>query len=354
MNLQPKVTNYTNEVVFLARGHAEFGKTVTIKGDYIPKNSAGKKIVPAGMRLGMDSAGYGRPATRMAFAYTDFDCSNANSDFRLTANQPYTPGNSITCVLVDPSAASSPLAVSVSGSAITVSLATNSSSTIVSTANEVIAAINADPDANDLVTASLASGSTGAGVVEAKTVQTLAGGTDGFASKTIDCTNANSDFKVTANVAGEAGNDLQIKLTVSGNSTALSVSYDDGLIDVAVATNSGGTATSTAAQVIAAINADYEASALVTAALVTGSTGAGVVEAKPAANLTYGGSGVAAIGLVPHELDVTESDATCAPVIGGIIKESALPITIATAGDHPWTAAQRTELKDAGRFVFEA
>ncbi|WFE28121.1 M14 family metallopeptidase [Solwaraspora sp. WMMD791] len=72
-------------------------------------------------------------------------------------------GNDLTVELVDPGTADSALAVTVSGSAIRVSLATDGTGAIVSTAAQVAAAINAA--AGDLVTAYTYRGSVGDGVV---------------------------------------------------------------------------------------------------------------------------------------------------------------------------------------------
>lgn len=74
-------------------------------------------------------------------------------------------GNDLTIELVDPAAADSPLSVSVVGTAITVSLATDAGGVVVSTAAEVVAAINASPDASALVFANTYRGNDGDGVV---------------------------------------------------------------------------------------------------------------------------------------------------------------------------------------------
>lgn len=73
---------------------------------------------------------------------------------------------------------STPLTVSVTGSAVTVNVATNGSSAATSTASQVLAAVNASAPAAALMTASLADGNDGTGVVTAMTAQTLAGGAD--------------------------------------------------------------------------------------------------------------------------------------------------------------------------------
>jgi phage tail sheath protein FI len=94
----------------------------------------------------------------------------------VTANK---AANAITVQLKDPKANSQTLSVSVSGTAITVNLATNSSGVITSTATQVIAAITASSPASLLVTAANYSTSTGAGEVLATVkAKTLSGGKD--------------------------------------------------------------------------------------------------------------------------------------------------------------------------------
>lgn len=82
-------------------------------------------------------------------------------------------GNQVTTQHVDPGVPSSPLGVSVSGNAITVSLATNASGAVTSTGAQVVAAINASPAASALVTVNTYRGNAGAGVVAAGARVTL-------------------------------------------------------------------------------------------------------------------------------------------------------------------------------------
>ena len=76
-----------------------------------------------------------------------------SSSLHLQSSVAGTGGNLIQVALVDPAAPSSPLSVSVLGSAITVNLETDVGSTIISTAGDVAAAINADVLAQVLVDA---------------------------------------------------------------------------------------------------------------------------------------------------------------------------------------------------------
>lgn len=104
-------------------------------------------------------------------AAVTIDMTNANADLTYTAVATGPSGNLISVTHVDPSAASQALAVTVDGDIITVSLATNSGSSITSTAAQVAAAVNA---ATDLVTCT-AEG-TGAGIVNAEAQTYLTGG----------------------------------------------------------------------------------------------------------------------------------------------------------------------------------
>ncbi|HWT40062.1 MAG TPA: hypothetical protein VN081_02220 [Dongiaceae bacterium] len=94
-------------------------------------------------------------------------------------------GNGVTVAYVN-NGASKPLLVTVSGLAITVQLATNSSSVITSTGSQVMAAINSTDAVKPLITASLAAGNTGAGLVTVMTAKSLTGGADGTNHITTD------------------------------------------------------------------------------------------------------------------------------------------------------------------------
>jgi hypothetical protein len=75
-------------------------------------------------------------------------------------------GNDITAEFVNPDAPDSPLSVGVIGNDILVSLATNSTGALSSTAAQVVAAINSHPGASALVVALTYRGNAGAGIVQ--------------------------------------------------------------------------------------------------------------------------------------------------------------------------------------------
>ena len=101
----------------------------------------------------------------------------------------------------------------------------------------------------------------------------------------------NNDLTYTADASGPTGNNIRVTYVVAGIDTPLSVSVAGNDISVNIATDAGGVATSTAAQVRDAVNADAGASALVTAANAIGGDGTGVVEAMPLTNLASGDDG---------------------------------------------------------------
>lgn len=100
----------------------------------------------------------------------------------------------------------------------------------------------------------------------------------------------NNAILYTANNAGTGGNKISVELLNTGKEKALSVNVDGNKIIVTLATNGTGAGeiTSTAALVIAAINAHDTASQLVTAANSSTSSGAGVVAAVATTKLEGG------------------------------------------------------------------
>lgn len=106
-----------------------------------------------------------------------------------------------------------------------------------------------------------------------------------LAQRDTNLTGTNNDLRYKADDPGTGGNATTITYVVAGNNTALSVSVAGTAITVNVATDGAGAPTSTAAQVMAAVNAHAAASALVTAFNATGNDGTGVVTAMAALSL---------------------------------------------------------------------
>jgi len=100
----------------------------------------------------------------------------------------------------------------------------------------------------------------------------------------------NAKLKYTAvDELGAGGNSVQVRAVNPGtNNASLAVTVSGNLITVSLATDGSAAATSTASQVLAAVNASGAASALVVASLGTGSSGASVYQPHSATNLAGG------------------------------------------------------------------
>lgn len=108
------------------------------------------------------------------------------------------------------------------------------------------------------------------------------------ASVEIGTGNGKLEFTAAAEL-GASGNDITIEaITPATNSAALAVTVSGKAITISLATNGSGAASSTASQVLAAVNASTAANALVEAALATGSSGATTYAAHAATALTGG------------------------------------------------------------------
>lgn len=111
--------------------------------------------------------------------------SGSNNNLVYTSVAKNETANNITVKYTDPYAYSKSLSVSVSGQNINVSLATNASGAIITTAAQIITAIQASTSASALITVTNASNNDGTGVVTAMTQTNLAGGTVGLYSDTM-------------------------------------------------------------------------------------------------------------------------------------------------------------------------
>lgn len=109
-------------------------------------------------------------------------------------------------------------------------------------------------------------------------------------------------FYVTSKAYGsEGGNDISVTLADPGAANApLTVSVDGNSVVVDLATDGAGLITSTAAQVVAALNKD--AAKLLTAATYRGDAGSGVVSAAPATRLTDGLKAPASVKREPFQM----------------------------------------------------
>jgi len=110
-------------------------------------------------------------------ATLETELAGANNDLKFTSKLKGHFGNAIKVEYVDPDAASAELGVTVSGTTISVSLATGANKAITSTAANVKAAIEAVPAAAALVSVANVADNSGAGVVTAMAATALADGT---------------------------------------------------------------------------------------------------------------------------------------------------------------------------------
>ena len=121
----------------------------------------------------LDNVTFDETASANASFTTNLTAS-ANNDLVFTAVASGAPGEAVSIEYVDPFFADSPLSVTVVGSAITVSLGTNSSNVLISTASDVKAAIEANGAASALVTVANAASNDGSGLVAALSTSSLA------------------------------------------------------------------------------------------------------------------------------------------------------------------------------------
>jgi len=100
----------------------------------------------------------------------------------------------------------------------------------------------------------------------------------------------------------EGGNSVQVEFLNQGANQSLAVTVSGNLISVRLGTNATGTITSTAAQVVAAINANSAASALVSAYTYAGSAGGLPVLARARVTLTDGLSAPSSVKRGPFQI----------------------------------------------------
>lgn len=139
---------------------------------------------------------------------------------------------------------------------------------------------------------------------------------------------SNNAITFTAKVAGTIGNATKVQLkNPAAASQALAVSIVGDTIVVSLATDGASALTSTAADVVTAVNAHLTAKTLVSAANTGASTGAGVVAAVAATPLAGGtnGNATAAEGVLLNDVDVTNGAAPATMIIQGYLAKNKLP-----------------------------
>lgn len=111
--------------------------------------------------------------------------TGTNNDLVFTSKAKNESANAISIKYIDPYANNHSLSVSVTGNAINITLATNSSGAITTTAAQLKAAIEANSPASALITVAHATGNDGSGVVTSMAQTNLSGGTVGLYSDTM-------------------------------------------------------------------------------------------------------------------------------------------------------------------------
>jgi flagellin len=196
-------------------------------------------------------------------------------------------GNAVSVSFVN-SGATNARSISVTGNAIVVTLATTGGTVnATETANAITAALNGNASANALIQSYSGAGveGDGSGVLAAAAATNLTGGT-----------NNNLVFTDARQDAGASDTAINVTYAVAGANTALSATVNGTNITFNLATDAAGVATTTAAQLAAAITAGTGtfagAKQLVSAANAAGNDGSGVLAATASTGLTGGTNGV--------------------------------------------------------------
>jgi len=143
----------------------------------------------------------------------------------------------------------------------------------------------------------------------------------------------NTAIEWTAVDAGSAGNGISVTLEdPSGNDESLAVTTNHNDITVSLATGASGDITSTASEIITAIEADAEASALVAVDDYGDSDGSGTVEAESEANLT-GGSDASDNLEVDESATITAIDESAGEITVDSIAEAYAEDTVVEKSD---------------------
>lgn len=250
----------------------------TLTDIYIPSGASPPKVTSRMMthlNLNADSSG-----GTQAHAIMEGGLGTPNADVTFTAVATGTAGNGISIQYTQ----GTQLSVAVSSDKKTITITYPPGTT----AKEIENLVNNNPEAGGIVTAK-AEGD-GSGVVSTTSTVTLQGGGEPtYATLVMDCgTDETSDVLFTAKKPGSAGNSITIQYKDPGlPNQQLGINVTGNTIIVSLATDANGNITTTAGQIITAINNHPQASELVTAS-AKGAATTGVVNAKQAVSLTGG------------------------------------------------------------------
>lgn len=133
---------------------------------------------------------------------------------------------------------------------------------------------------------------------------------------------SNNAILWTSKIAGAGGNSVSIALLNNGASKSLAIQKVEAAskdIEIQLATDASSVITSTAAQVIALVNEDPDASELITAANATGSNGTGVVTAVAQTDLAGGvDANVTPAVILAEEVPNSTTDLNVDVYLGGV------------------------------------
>lgn len=150
------------------------------------------------------------------------------------------------------------------------------------------------------------------------------------ASLTTALTGTNNDLTFTAKKGGPGGNSIRIEYVVAGNNTPLTVVVSGYDITVNVATSGAGAATSTAAQIMTALQSNSDVQRLIDVANAASNDGTGVVTALSLTALSGGRLSTAQPAL-------TNGDATNGHYITGADEYTVVEVVSSDASDRTVT-----------------
>jgi hypothetical protein len=143
------------------------------------------------------------------------------------------------------------------------------------------------------------------------------------AAVTTAMTGANNDITVTADTAGTIGNGYSIELLAgSGTTQALSVATTDYLKFTVTLARAADAITTTATQLVAALNAYAPFAAIMTAAVKSGDNGTGIVTALAETDLTGGGENAAITTTSAEVVTLLNTSAIVTPHFSAALADS--------------------------------
>lgn len=140
-------------------------------------NAMFTELYGTGVTAAAFSSGDGAPDDTVQATFST-NLTGDNNDLTYTAVLPGADGNAVTVRYSDPAANDAELSVSVTGTAITVNLATGVAGAITTIASEIVTAIEASEAASALVTVADKAANNGTGEVTAMAATPLANGAD--------------------------------------------------------------------------------------------------------------------------------------------------------------------------------